>query len=112
MGVDGVLRTGARATIRLGRLGTQPHPAHHPHDDDLDALTLALIEVCVIRGGPILGVCRVLQQMNAAFGGSLYPEIHRLPGRMRRAPRESGYLYEITKLTRWSGCQALEIADH
>jgi putative glutamine amidotransferase len=88
MGVDGVLRTGARATIRLGRFGTQPPPAHHPYDDDPDALTLALIEVCVPRGVPILGVCRGVQEMNAAFGGSLYPQIHQLPGRMPRGPRK------------------------
>jgi putative glutamine amidotransferase len=33
MGVDGVLRTGARANIRLGRFGTERHPAHQPYDD-------------------------------------------------------------------------------
>jgi putative glutamine amidotransferase len=45
-------------------------------------LALALIEACVARGVPLLGICRGFQEMNVAFGGSLHPEIRELPGRM------------------------------
>src|SRR5580658_4396890 len=38
--------------------------------------------------GALLGICRGLQEMNVAFGGSLHPEIRDLPGRMNhRMPR-------------------------
>jgi putative glutamine amidotransferase len=86
--VDGVLLTGARANVHPTRFRTQPHPGHEPYDEGRDALALELIEVCVARGVPIFGVCRGLQEMNVAFGGSLHPEIRDLPGRMNhRMPR-------------------------
>jgi putative glutamine amidotransferase len=80
--VDGVLLTGARANVHPARFNAKPHPGHEPYDERRDALALALIEECVTRGVPILGVCRGLQEMNVAFGGSLHPEIRELPGRM------------------------------
>ena len=40
------------------------------------------------EGSPVFGVCRGIQEMNVAFGGTLHPEIRELPGRMNhRAPR-------------------------
>ena len=37
---------------------------------------------------PLFGVCRGLQEMNVAFGGTLHPEIRELPGRINhRMPR-------------------------
>jgi putative glutamine amidotransferase len=93
--VDGVLLTGARANVHPARFGTEPHPGHEPYDERRDALALALVEVCVARGVPIFGLCRGLQEMNVAFGGSLHPEIRELPGRMNhRMPRlETGEIH-------------------
>ncbi len=53
------------------------------------------ITVCVARGIPLFGICRGLQEMNVAFGGSLHPEIRELPGRMNhRMPRlENGEIH-------------------
>ncbi len=45
-------------------------------------MALGLIEACVERGIPLFGICRGLQEMNVAYGGSLHPEIRDLPGRM------------------------------
>jgi putative glutamine amidotransferase len=93
--VDGILLTGARANVHPSRFGVEPHPAHEPYDQDRDAMALALIETCVSRGIPIFGICRGLQEMNVAFGGSLHPEIRELPGRMNhRMPRlENGEIH-------------------
>jgi len=86
--VDGVLLTGGRANVHPSRFGTEPHPKHEPYDLRRDALALALVEVCVARGVPLLGICRGFQEMNVAFGGSLHPEIRELPGRVNhRMPR-------------------------
>jgi putative glutamine amidotransferase len=86
--VDGVLLTGARANVHPTRFRTEPHSGHEPYDERRDALALPLIEACVARGVPILGLCRGFQEMNVAFGGSLHPEIRDLPGRMNhRMPR-------------------------
>jgi putative glutamine amidotransferase len=86
--VDGILLTGGRANVHPSRFGVEPHPKHEPYDLKRDALALALVEACVTRGVPLLGICRGLQEMNVAFGGTLHPEIRELPGRANhRMPR-------------------------
>ena len=86
--VDGILLTGARANVHPTHFGYEPDPRHEPYDQERDAMALALIEACVARGMPLFGICRGLQEMNVAFGGSLHPEIRELPGRMNhRMPR-------------------------
>lgn len=86
--VDGILLTGGRANVHPTYFNTEPHPAHEPYDERRDAVALPLVRACVDRGVPIFGICRGLQEMNVAFGGSLYPEVRDLPGRMNhRMPR-------------------------
>ena len=86
--VDGVLLTGARANVHPTRFRMEPHAGHEPYDERRDAVALPLVEACVARGVPILGLCRGFQEMAVAFGGSLHPEIRELPGRMNhRMPR-------------------------
>ena len=93
--VDGVVLTGARANVHPTRFRTEPDPRHEPYDLLRDDLALALSEACVDRGIPLFGICRGLQEMNVAFGGSLHPEIRELPGRMNhRMPRlETGEIH-------------------
>jgi len=86
--VDGILLTGARANVHPSHFGKDEHPAHEPYDRGRDAVALDLVKACVRRGVPLFGICRGLQEMNVAFGGSLHPEIRDLPGRMNhRMPR-------------------------
>jgi putative glutamine amidotransferase len=93
--VDGVVLTGARANVHPTRFKTEPHERHEPYDMHRDDVALALAEACVARGVPIFGICRGLQEMNVAFGGSLHPEIRDIPGRMNhRMPRlENGEIH-------------------
>ena len=93
--VDGVVLTGARANVHPTRFNTEPRAAHEPYDIHRDDVALALSEACVARGVPIFGICRGLQEMNVAFGGSLHPEIREIPGRMNhRMPRlENGEIH-------------------
>jgi putative glutamine amidotransferase len=98
--VDGVVLTGARANVHPTHFRTEPHPRHEPYDLHRDDVALALSEVCVARGVPLFGICRGLQEMNVAFGGSLHPEIRELPGRMNhRMPRlENGEIHPDPKV--------------
>jgi len=93
--VDGIVLTGARANVHPTRFNTEPHEKHEPYDIHRDEVALALSEACVARGVPLFGICRGLQEMNVAFGGSLHPEIRELPGRMNhRMPRlENGEIH-------------------
>jgi putative glutamine amidotransferase len=98
--VDGVVLTGARANVHPTRFGIEPDPRHEPYDLHRDDLALALSEACVARGIPLFGICRGLQEMNVAFGGSLHPEIRELPGRMNhRMPRlQNGEIHPDPKV--------------
>ena len=93
--VDGVVLTGARANVHPTHFRAEPNARHEPYDLHRDDVALALSEVCVARGIPLFGICRGLQEMNVAFGGSLHPEIRELPGRMNhRMPRlENGEIH-------------------
>ncbi len=86
--VDGVLLTGARANVHPDHFHTEPTPAYEPYDRGRDTVALELARACIARGVPLFGICRGLQEMNVAFGGSLHPEIREIPGRMNhRMPR-------------------------
>ena len=57
-------------------------------DEDRDAVMLPLIRGGLDQGVPILGLCRGIQEMNVALGGTLYHEVGDLPGRHRhRMPK-------------------------
>src|ERR1700744_5856501 len=86
--VDGIVLTGARANVHPTRFKTEADVKHEPYDIRRDEVALTLSEACVARGIPLFGICRGLQEMNVAFGGSLHPEIREIPGRMNhRMPR-------------------------
>jgi putative glutamine amidotransferase len=93
--VDGILLTGGQANVHPSFFGVKPHASYEPYDIPRDELALALVRTCVTRGVPLLGVCRGLQEMNVAYGGTLHPEIRDLPGRMNhRMPRlENGEIH-------------------
>jgi putative glutamine amidotransferase len=93
--VHGIVLTGARANVHPSRFQTEPTPKYEPYDEDRDAMALSLVEACVERGVPLFGICRGLQEMNVAFGGTLHPEVRELPGRVNhRMPRlESGEIH-------------------
>jgi len=79
--VDGVLLTGSPSNVEAKHFGGDPL------DSDLldprrDALTMALVPAAIAQGTPLLGVCRGLQEMNVALGGSLYQRVHTEHGLM------------------------------
>ena len=91
---DGFLFTGGRANVHPEEYGEDETPAHGTFDRERDRLTLPLIRALVERGQPFLGVCRGFQEVNVAMGGSLYPEIRELPGRMNHRMPPDGTIEE------------------
>ncbi len=91
---DGFLFTGGRPNVHPEEYGEDETEAHGAFDRDRDALALPLIRNCVATGQPFLAVCRGFQEMNVALGGSLYPEIRDLPGRMNHRMPPDGTIEE------------------
>ena len=95
---DGFLFTGGRPNVHPEEYGEAETEAHGAFDRARDRLALPLIRACVERGLPILGICRGFQEVNVAMGGSLYPEIRDLPGRMNHRMPPDGTVEEKFEL--------------
>ncbi len=79
--VDGVLLTGSPSNVEATRFGATALPTDLL-DPRRDALTMALVPAALESGVPLFGVCRGLQEMNVALGGSLHQQVHAEPGLM------------------------------
>ena len=80
--LDGLLFTGSPSNVEPRHYGgeaSRPGTLHDPHRDET---TLPLIPKAVGAGLPVLGICRGFQEMNVAFGGSLWQKLHEVPGHM------------------------------
>jgi putative glutamine amidotransferase len=75
---DGVLFTGG-VDIDPAEYGQQPAPGLGRVDQQRDAFELALYRAARERGLPILGVCRGIQLINVAEGGTLHQHLPALP---------------------------------
>ena len=91
---DGFLLTGGRPNVHPEEYGEEATEAHGAFDRARDAIVLPLVRACVERGQPFLGICRGFQEVNVAMGGTLYPEIRDLPGRMNHRMPPDGTLEE------------------
>jgi putative glutamine amidotransferase len=91
---DGFLFTGGRPNVHPEEYGEEETPAHGAFERERDRVTLPLIRALIERGQPFLGVCRGFQEVNVALGGTLYPEIRELPGRMNHRMPPDGTLEE------------------
>ncbi|PIL13713.1 glutamine amidotransferase [Puniceibacterium antarcticum] len=91
---DGFLLTGGRPNVHPEEYGEEATEAHGAFDRARDAIVLPLVRACVERGQPFMGICRGFQEVNVAMGGSLYPEIRDLPGRLNHRMPPDGTLEE------------------
>ncbi len=81
--IDGIVFTGSRANVHPSHYGEELGPEHGAMDEDRDAVMLPLVRAALDLGIPMLGLCKGIQEMNVALGGTLYPEVGALPGRHR-----------------------------
>src|SRR5665213_1798170 len=85
--IDGLLLTGSPSNVEPFHYKGPPSREGTLHDPDRDATTLPLIREAVRRDLPILAICRGIQELNVALGGSLHQRVHELPGSLNhRSP--------------------------
>jgi len=86
--VDGILLTGSRTNVHPPRYGGTASPQSEPHDLPRDALSIPLIKAALQRGLPLFAICRGMQELNVALGGSLFSEVQEIEGRSdHQAPK-------------------------
>lgn len=85
--MDGLLLSGGD-DIDPALFGEEPHGGLGDVTPERDRLEILLIHAMMRRNKPILGICRGMQVLNAAFGGTLYQDLPReWKGRIQHAQR-------------------------
>jgi putative glutamine amidotransferase len=79
--IDGLLIPGSPSNVHPSHYGCGESLTPDRHDPARDSTTLPLIRAAVARGLPVLAICRGLQELNVALGGSLLQNIHEIEGR-------------------------------
>ncbi|WP_417450230.1 gamma-glutamyl-gamma-aminobutyrate hydrolase family protein [Kordiimonas sp.] len=79
---DGILFTGGYSNIQRHHYGEAPAPESENEDPHRDKNTLPLVRAVLDAGIPMFGICRGLQELNVSLGGTLYPRVHEIEGRM------------------------------
>jgi len=85
--VDGILLTGGE-DVDPAFFAEAPHPTHEPAEPGRDAFEIDLVRRALTQNVPVLAICRGLQVLNVACGGSLVQDIPSEPG-----PHEPHSLY-------------------
>ncbi len=97
--LDGLFLTGGRANVEPHHYGGPPFPEDEYRDPPRDNTVLPLIRACMEQGVPIFGVCRGLQEMNVALGGTLHYRVHLVEGKLdHRMPTEGNIDERFGKL--------------
>jgi putative glutamine amidotransferase len=78
---DGVVLTGSPSNVHPSYFNQPIHDASLPLDPQRDSITLPLIRRVIELGMPLLGICRGLQEINVALGGTLYQAVQEVGGR-------------------------------
>jgi putative glutamine amidotransferase len=80
--LDGLLLPGSPSNV---------HPSHYDggetetpdfHDLERDRTTLPLIRAAIAAAIPVLAICRGIQELNVALGGTLHQRVHTLQARL------------------------------
>ncbi len=84
--IDGLLLSGSPSNVEPTRYGEIRDLTPDCHDPARDATTLPLLRAAIDRGLPLLAICRGIQELNVAFGGTLHQQVHTMPGRLPHDP--------------------------
>lgn len=80
---DGLLVTGGN-DLEPMLYNQTPHPLTQTDEYGIDLMDIALIKYFYKFSKPILGICRGIQAINVAFGGTLYQDLPSEYGNIRK----------------------------
>ncbi len=101
-GFDGLVLMGG-SDVNPSRYGEAAHAMTQPPDDLRDEIESLLISDAIERDVPVLAICRGLQMLNVALGGSLIQHLddslgHRVRGGDRSRPVHDAEIVPGTRL--------------
>ena len=80
--LDGLLVTGSPSNVDPVHYEGVEARRDSERDPARDATTLPLLRRAIERAVPVLAICRGIQELNVALGGTLHQHVHEVPGRM------------------------------
>ena len=78
--LDGLFLTGSYSNIEPHHYSGEPSYAGNLHDAARDATSLSIVPLAIEMCLPILAVCRGMQEVNVALGGSLHQKVQDVQG--------------------------------
>ena len=90
--IDGLLVPGSPSNVEPHHYSGRPSAPNTLHDPARDAIILPLLRAAIRADLPILAICRGIQELNVALGGTLHQRLQELPGRLQHF---SGHLPTI-----------------
>lgn len=88
--LDGLVLCGG-ADIQPGRYGAEPHPSTQQPRPDRDESELALVRAAGSADVPVLGICRGMEVLAVAAGGTLEQHVPDRVGHERHSPAPAAY---------------------
>jgi len=73
--IDGVILSGGGSDVAPHRYGQAPHPATAAEEPVRDGFEIALARGAKVHDIPVLGICRGMQLLNVAYGGTLHQHL-------------------------------------
>jgi putative glutamine amidotransferase len=104
--LDGLMLAGG-VDVEPHRYGAQPHPSVQEARPDRDAFELALAQVTRELDTPVLGVCRGMQVMAVAAGGTLEQHLPDLVGHQEHSPAPGVYGSHVVRTVAGTTMSAL-----
>lgn len=115
---DGLLLAGG-GDIEPSHYGARPHPEVYGSDAERDEAELALVRAAVDMGLPTLAICRGMQVLNVALGGTLHQHLPEMEGMHLHGHPVTGesVLHHVklaagTRLAHACGREALRCMSH
>jgi putative glutamine amidotransferase len=97
--LDGIVFSGG-GDIDSSYWDEEPHAEAYGFDEERDAFELQAIPKVVARDMPMLGICRGIQTVNVALGGSIVQDIpDQLPGSLQHRQHRDGKMRDTTSHT-------------
>src|SRR5262249_51581678 len=95
-GLDAVLLTGG-GDMDPACFGEAPHPTLYDVAPSRDALETSVTHMALEKKTPLLAICRGIQVLNVALGGTLHQDVARSPARRSSTARRRRALRRHTR---------------
>ncbi|AHY48033.1 putative glutamine amidotransferase [Rubrobacter radiotolerans] len=94
--LDALIISGGAGDLDPALYGEEPHPETKSVNPERDAYELALVRAAREAGLPTLGVCRGMQVVNLAYGGTLHQHLPDVVGHEKHRKRGTFTDHEVS----------------